>query len=128
MQVCDGNHETCEIVRVSLFEYLLVKRMICFVNSLIKSDSDCTSQFRYYFRLCSNFYRVFSKLMVDEFGVDFLTNPLCALLARIDFVQRNEPRMREVTIVLFMLYKYNFCRLLVLYFFFVYINVFMKKS
>ena len=48
--------------------------------------------------------------MVDEYGVDFLTNPLCALLARIDFVQRNEPRMRKGTIVLFMLYMYNFWR------------------
>ena len=95
LQVWDGNHEACEVVRVSLFKHLLAKRMICFFNSLINSDSDCITPFRYYFRFCSNFYRVISKLMIDEYGVvDFLTNPLCALLARIDYVQRNEPRLR----------------------------------
>ena len=86
MLVWDGNHEGYEILVVSLFKDLLVKTKFCFL-SLSNYDSDCVSPFRTYFIFCSNFYGVISKLMIDEYGVvDFLKNPLYALLARIDFI------------------------------------------
>ena len=89
----DSNHECLEYAKLRIFKHLLAKKIICYAHKLFSSKSPCLSAHRYYFRHMS----IFSREVKDSFHenyqlTDVHNNPLCAVLARIDFVQRTEPR------------------------------------
>ena len=47
----------------------------------------------YYFRAYSNYGKEIKKLFYEKYQIpDVFDNPLCAVIARIEFVQRTEPR------------------------------------
>ena len=92
MNVWDSNHDACERMGVNTFTHLLVKRLIKFWHRLIKSESDCLCNLKLYFQFKSQIAQKLKALVMASYEVDLFTNPLCAILARIDFVQRNEPR------------------------------------
>ena len=88
----DSNHDACESVGLYMFKHLLAKRMLCFWNNLIMSKSPCLTNLRYYFRHSSSIFHNLKKLFHDVYSVDILDNPLCAIISRIGYVQRTEPR------------------------------------
>ena len=95
LNVWDSNHEACSIVKAPIFRHLIAKRSLCFFYSIIKSSSPCILPYRYFFRYESKFYVELKKLFFETYEVkDVFCNPLCSLLARIQFVQNNEPRRR----------------------------------
>ena len=97
LNVWDSNHVACDMVGVPIFKHLQAKRMFKFIMSVVNSSSPCLSIHKYYFRFLSlisidikNFFRVKYDVL------DFYENPMCALYARIDFVQRTEERSNYV--------------------------------
>ena len=89
----DSNHECLEHAKLPIFKHLLAKKVICYAHKLFSSKSPCLSAHRYYFRHISTFSQEVRKLFHDNYQLaDVYDNPLCAVLARIDFVQRTEPR------------------------------------
>ena len=92
LNVWDSNHQGCEMAGVSVFKHLLAKRLICFWHRLFRSGSSCMANLSYYWRYRSCIFKRLSELFRKEYSVDISLNPLCAILARIDFVQRHEPR------------------------------------
>ena len=92
LNVWDNNHNACDIAGVSIFKHLLAKRKLCFWQNLCKSKSACLSNLRYYCRYKSHMYLRLKELFRVNYQVDISDNPLCALLARIKYLQRTEPR------------------------------------
>ena len=88
----DSNHEACETVGVFLFKHLLAKRQLCFWNKLSNSVSPCLANLKYYFRSSSHVFIKLQQHFNSNYSVNISCNPLCAILARIFFVQRTEPR------------------------------------
>ena len=92
MNVWESNHDACKIAGVSIFKHLYAKRRIKFLISIVRSRSPCLSHLRYYFRFNSFTAMATRKYFYDHYQiVDLFSNPLCALRARIDFVEKNEP-------------------------------------
>ena len=94
--VWDSNHDACETAGVYVFKHLLAKRMLCFWHNLTKSKSPCLGNLRYFFRHSSSIFLKLNKLFHDVYSVDILDNPLCAIISRIGYVQRTEPRSHYV--------------------------------
>ena len=90
--VWDSNHEACEIAGVKTFRHLRATRLACFWHKLCNSISPCLANLKYYFRYRSQLFMKLKALFMKDYSVDILGNPLCAVKARIDYVQRNEPR------------------------------------
>ena len=89
----DSNHEACQKVDINIFKHLLIKRILGHFLTLLKSENVIISGLHYYFRYCSQIYRVLSHEFTCNYNVDnFLNNDKDALMSRIDFVERNEPR------------------------------------
>ena len=97
LNVWDNNHLACDIVSVPIFNHLLSRRSICFLYSLTASKSHCLLPYHYYIRYHSHLRRAMNSLFHEKYGViRALENPLLALLARIQFIQRTEPRTNYI--------------------------------
>ena len=93
LNVWDSNHVGCEIAKVPIFRHLFAKRLVNNFFSICESKSPCLRKFNYYFRYKSVMNTEVSKYFDKNYEISNLkVNPLCAILARIDFVQRTEPR------------------------------------
>ena len=88
----DSNHEACSLVGVPIFKHLMNKRLVLFLFRTINSNSPCLSNLSYFFRYKSFVSKFTKKLFFDEYSVDIFTNPICALLARVEYVERTEER------------------------------------
>ena len=89
----DSNHECLERVNLPIFKHLVAKKLINFAFSLFQSNSPCLSSHKYYFRAYSNYGKEIKKLFYEKYQIpDVFDNPLCAVIARIEFIQRTEPR------------------------------------
>ena len=95
LNVWDSNHEACAMVNAPIFRHMLAKRYVSCFFTMLKSSSPCILPYRFYFRYFSKYYLEIKKLFFEVYGVvNILDNPLCTLLARIEFVQNHEPRSR----------------------------------
>ena len=92
MNVWDSNHAACHVVGVPIFKHFVARRIICFWHKLINSKSESLSNLIYYFKHRSHIFAKISRFFLESYQVDISQNPLCAIIARIEFVQRNEPR------------------------------------
>ena len=92
LSVCDSNHEACELAGVQIFSHLRATCLVSFWHGLFHTKSVCLGNLNYYFRYRSQIYEKLKAMFMDNYSVDILNNPLCAIKARISFVQRNEPR------------------------------------
>ena len=88
----DSNHEACSLVGVPIFKHLMNKRLVLFLFRTINSNSPCLSNLSYFFRYKSFVSKFTKKLFFDEYSVDIFTNPICALLARVEYVERTGER------------------------------------
>ena len=89
----NSNHERLEQVNLPILKHFLAKKQIQFTFRLFNSRSPCLSNHKYYFRYGS----LFCKYIWNHFSENYqiihiFVNPICALLSRIDYVQRNELR------------------------------------
>ena len=95
LNLWDSNHEACLRVNVPIFKHMLAKRTICLFHSIIKSLSPCLMGFKYYFRYDSFIYKNLQEFFHRKYDVPiFIENPLCTMISRINYVERNEPRRR----------------------------------
>ena len=89
----DSNHLACEKVGVNIFRHLVTKRLLNFYHSLILSKNPVFETLKYYFMLKSELKSRISDRFRDIYGVaNMRQNDIDALLARIDYVERTEPR------------------------------------
>jgi len=93
LNVWDSNHLACERVGVDTMPHLIAKRLLAFYSSLRFSSCVTISVLRYYFLYLSNLKSCIQTMFRDSYGViNASCNDFDALNARIDFVQKNEPR------------------------------------
>jgi len=89
----DSNHECLEMANLPIFKHLVAKRLISFAFSICHTDSPCLTNHKPFLRYQSAFSREIIKLFARDYQVpNVFDNPLCAIHARIDYVQRTEPR------------------------------------
>ena len=88
----ESNYEACDKAGVLIFEQLLAKRMLCFWHRLWRSPSPCLANLKYYFKYKSCLFERISSHSSSKYDVDISENPLCALLARIKYIQSHEER------------------------------------
>ena len=97
-QIChlnrwDSNHYACELLNLDIFIHLQAKRMFNYCVSIMSARSQISRMLKYYLNFQSMIIsRVRYILKVDYDIDDAFSNDSDAVLARIDFVQRNEPR------------------------------------
>ena len=97
MNKWDGNHVACETVGVDTFKHLHARRLISYTYALLNSRSPCLVHLSNYFRFMSQISSNVEKFFSDNYQLaNVYSNPLCAVIARIQFVQRNEPRLSDL--------------------------------
>ena len=87
MNSWDSNHLACEILGVNIFRHLQAKRMYNYYRSILRSKNNVLIKSKYYWQL---YYDV----------LDVFNNVYEAILSRIDFVERNEPRSSYLNVIL----------------------------
>ena len=92
----DSNHEACHMSGLLLFRHMWAKKQLCFWRNLCYSKSPCISNMKYYFLHRSNLSKRVIYLFSENYEVDVTLNPLCAILARIVYVQNHEPSIFHV--------------------------------
>jgi len=89
----DSNHDCLDNAKLPIFKHLQAKKMISYAYRLFASKSPCVATHKYYLRHESVFSKQITKYFLERYQVDnIFDNPLCAILSRIEFVQRTEPR------------------------------------
>ena len=97
LDVWSSNHVACEVVGISVFRHLFFKRMFKFFLSLIASELPLFNRLRYFFWSSAVIKTRVDEIFNERYGiVNFLRNDFKALFARIDYVERNEPRSNYV--------------------------------
>ena len=87
----DSNHDACLTARVNIFRHLYAKRHVSFAFAVRNSESSCQVPLIYYLRYKSSFsYQIVEYYRAVYEIPDLFNNTLCAIRARIDFVERNE--------------------------------------
>ena len=88
----ESNHDACLTAGVNIFRHLYAKRRVSFAFAVRNSESPCLVPLIYYLRYKSSFsYQIVEYFRAVYEIPDLFDNPLCAIRARIDFVERNEP-------------------------------------
>ena len=96
----DSNHLGCELVGVNIFKHLQAKRMFNFYRSVLRSKNHFINKSKYYWNSVADIKSNIERIFVSEYDVtDVFNNDADAILSRIDFVERNEPRMSFLNIV-----------------------------
>lgn len=91
MGIRDCNHEACSRAALPVFNHFVNKKIYMFFNSVVKTRSKCMMFLKRYFRYESFLFRFVNNMFFDVYRVyDFINNDHSALLARFDYVERNE--------------------------------------
>ena len=97
LNVWNSNHLACELVGVNIFRHLLSRRLLNFYFSAINTKCRMINNLKYHFMLTSKLYSTLKLYFRSLYDVDcLLGNDRSALIARIYFVERNEPRSNHV--------------------------------
>ena len=92
----DNNHAACDQAGVPIFRHLLAKRLISAWFRICSSNSPCLANLKYYFKHKGMFTAKIERWIFDNYSVNIKDNPFCAIVARINYVQRTEPRSSYV--------------------------------
>ena len=93
MNVWESNHVACEKLGINIFKHFLSMRLIKYYFSIINAKSKALNNIKYYMMLNSNFYKNISQRFSAMYDIDCIVdNDKNALVSRINFIQRNEPR------------------------------------
>ena len=97
LNVWDSNHLACERVGVNVFKHLLSRRLLNFYFSTINTECKMINKLKYHFMLSSKLHNTLKSYFSSLYDIDcLLGNDRSALIARIYFVERNEPRSNHV--------------------------------
>ena len=89
----DSNHYACDLLNIDVFIHLQAKRMFKFCVSIMSARSRILRMLKYYFNYQSMIKSRVRNIFRDDYDInDVFSNDSDAVIARIDFVQRNEPR------------------------------------
>ena len=89
----ESNHYACELLNVDVFIHLQAKRMFKFCVSVMSARSRIFKMLRYYLNYQSMIKSRVRNIFNDDYNIiDVFLNDSDAVIARIDFVQKNEPR------------------------------------
>ena len=90
----DSNHEASEIAGIPLFKHFLALKILKFLFSTqIKTTGCLIANLKLYIKYSSNISKSVSVLFDKIYNVNnIFNNDLSALISRIFYVQRNEPR------------------------------------
>ena len=92
----DSNHVACDQAGLPIFRHLLAKRVISVWHRVCYSKSPCLANLKYYFRHKGLFTAKIEGWIFDNYACNIRDNPFCAMVARINYVQRTEPRSNYV--------------------------------
>jgi len=97
MKSWNSNHLACDNMNLYIFKHLLARRCYKFFLSIVTSESRCLRDLKYYFSVDSRYSVHTNHMFRTIYGVsDCLRNDQDALLSRICFVQKTEPRCNYV--------------------------------
>ena len=97
LEVWRNNHDACERMGIVIFKHFFTKRMLNFYFSVISSKCKMVQKLKYHFMLSSQLYKFLKHRFQNMHEVnELLGNDKNALIARVSFVQRNEPRSNYV--------------------------------
>ena len=86
-----NNHDAASMSGLMLFKHLIASRCISFLFQLIRNKSACLVDLKDYFKYDSFMSKTMRKYFNAKYNIDnIFENELCAIKARIRFVQRNE--------------------------------------
>ena len=101
MNTWDSNHLACEILGVNLFTHLQAKRMYNYYRSVLKSKNGVLIKSKYYWQFYSDIRTNIERIFRCDYDVeDVFNNVDDAILSRVDFVERNEPRTSYLNVIL----------------------------
>ena len=92
----DGNHLARKILNVSIFEHLLAERIKTFYRRIISSTSTSLKELKYYYFSRSLLAVRLRKYFIEKHSIDIDAFGMNIICARIDFVQRTEPRSNYI--------------------------------
>ena len=97
----NSHHLACEILRVNLFTHLQAERMYNFYRSVSKSKNSVLIKSKYYWQFYSDIRINIERIFKCDYDVeDVFKNVDDAILSRVDFVERNEPRTSYLNVIL----------------------------
>ena len=97
MHIWESNHDACERAGLAIFKHLLAIRSLNFFKNIIFSRSECMKDFTHFFSFYSNFRKCISGTFSKIYSLgNILKEQKCIVKARVNFVQRNEPRSNYV--------------------------------
>ena len=101
MNTWDSNHLACEILGVNIFTHLQAKRMYNYYRSVLKSKNGVLIKSKYYWQFYSDIRTNIERIFRCDYDVeDVFNNVDDAILSRVDFVERNEPRSSYLNVIL----------------------------
>ena len=93
MKTWDSNHAACEKLGVNLFRHLQMKRMFNYYRFVLKSENHNLKKFKYYWNFSAFMKNNIDRIFQTEYDVkNVFLNDVDAILARIDYVEKHEPR------------------------------------
>ena len=105
----ESNHVAGESIGVDTFMHLHARRLISYTYAVLSSHSPCLTCLSNYFRFMSQISSNVERLFRDNYQLDnAYRNPLCAVFAMFQFVQRNEPRLSDLRIFIYLKVKCSF--------------------
>ena len=88
-----SNHLACEKCDVNIFKHLFAKKLISHYFRMCNSELSIIRNLKYYFKYCSHLGLIVENVFKKHYGVsNVLNNDISALMSRINFVERSEPR------------------------------------
>ena len=100
MNVWESNHLACERLGVNLFRHLQAKRMFNYYRSVLKSKNGVLIKSKYYWQFYSDIRINIERIFKCDYDVDdVFDNFDDAILSRVDFVERNEPRSSYLNVL-----------------------------
>ena len=93
LKTWDNNHDACNIVNVNIFRHLVAKRMLNHFFNIINSKNSTFRSLRYFFMFDSKIKSCMDNIFSNWYNVqEFMHNDRSALISRINYVERTEPR------------------------------------
>ena len=100
-------HLACEILGVNLFRHLQAKRMFKYYRSVLRSKNGVLIKLKYYWHFYSDIKINIERIFKCDYDVEeVFDNFDKAILSRIDFIERNEPRSSYLNVI----FKFLHCK------------------
>ena len=101
MNTWDSNHLASEILGVNLFRNLQAKRMYNYYRSVLRSKNGVLIKSKYYWQFYSDIRIDIERISRCDYDVeDVFNNFDDAIVSKVDFVERNEPRNSYLNVIL----------------------------